>query len=250
MALHLRDSLRLFQTMLERGDLWSLGNASSVCRTWRRVASLVAARHTTALRFAEPSAQDIAALTKLAESRSWDDHEGFVPNAEALSLRECTPGAPFATSVTPADDAVCNRALGALLGRGSFARVYTLASAPDALTNTYHLTSPAPAPLATLCEFYTAAGHVLLRVPFDKWLAHVQAEAARRGDRFPLSALLSYFARGFPSAFQVSCQRTMAALARFGGLTFPDISEEVIARYAQFYVDEGLVHFEEPPQRP
>ena len=118
--------------------------------------------------------------------------------------------------------------------------IASLMTSPAALYQTYHLTSPAAYTLDSICTHFAQAGHVLLRQSYDKWVERVRSEAAKSGDKFPLTALLSYFSNGFPSAFTARSAATHTALAKLG-LTFPEITEDVIGRYAQFYNDEGTV---------
>ena len=114
LALDIRDLLRLFQIFIQVGDVWSLASSSLVCKTWRRLACVVAECYTNLLR-SQP--MSVAAMTKLT-----DKVPCHVSRGQSFQVLPAPP--PFSSDNY--EGAHCNSSLGSLLGRGSFARVYNI----------------------------------------------------------------------------------------------------------------------------
>lgn len=121
--------------------------------------------------------------------------------------------------------------------------VSLMLSPATCLTRTYHLTSPVPLPFTHLATALapSQSGITLASLSYDEWIEKVRDEAARKGDKFPLTALLSYFDHGFPRGLNAPCDQTYADLASIG-VQFPEITGEIVARYGKFYTDTGNVY--------
>jgi thioester reductase-like protein len=115
-----------------------------------------------------------------------------------------------------------------------------LASDPRTLGGTYHLASPAPPPAGEVFDRLEEIGYPLERIPYDEWLDAVNA--APRGEDDPVGDVLRGTA---PAAEQLRDGNTYddrnARRALRGGPRRPAIDAALLATYARYFAERGLV---------
>nr|BFF05029.1 hypothetical protein GCM10020241_67040 [Streptoalloteichus tenebrarius] len=123
-----------------------------------------------------------------------------------------------------------------------------LTTRPGAPGNTYHLTAARPVSLDAILDQMRAVGYRLDPVPVEEWLARVDHEATAATDPLRTAGLwheVVPMLRG-ASALRFDLSNTRRDLAG-ADVDIPEISDEILRRYLDYFVDTG---FFPPPRGP